>query len=173
MSAGKKPKLKLRASAVLGSPVHCLAFGFGAGLAPVAPGTFGTLVGIPFVLLLLPLGPAVYGVATLAMFALGCRVCGLSAQRLGVHDYGGIVFDEVVGYIIAAAPLQIDALRIPLWSGLAAAFVLFRVFDIWKPWPIRQLDRRVHGGLGIMIDDVLAGIFAAAVLALGAGLIPR
>jgi phosphatidylglycerophosphatase A len=152
---------------VLRSPVHLLAFGGGAGLAPVAPGTFGTLVGIPLWWLLAPFGPVVYGAAMLLLFGAGCWICGASARRLGMHDYGGIVFDEVVGYLVSAAPL-LAAVPSPggVWAGLAAAFLLFRLFDVWKPWPVRALDRRVHGGFGIMLDDAVAALFAAALLAL-------
>ena len=154
------------ARTVLGSPVHLVAFGFGSGLAPNAPGTSGTLVGILLWWALGGLPPVPYFGAVLALFLLGCWVCGRSAELLGVHDYGGIVFDEIVGYLIAAAPL-LPGLRPTGGGGLlgvVAAFVLFRIFDIVKPWPIRALDRRVGGGLGIMIDDVVAGLFAAAVL---------
>ena len=160
------------ARTVLTSPVHLIAFGFGAGLAPRAPGTFGTLVGIPFWLAMSGLPPLPYIIATLAMFVLGCWVCGRSADMLGVHDYGGIVFDEVVGYLITALPmLPGSGLASPHgWMGIALAFVLFRIFDIAKPWPIRLLDRHVGGGFGIMIDDVLAGVFAAvSMVALDAG----
>lgn len=154
---------------VLGSPVHALAFGLGAGLSPYAPGTFGTLVGVPLWFLLAPLPAPAYLLSLLLLFAAGCWLCGESARRLGVHDYGGIVFDEIVGYLITCLPL----LAASGLSGeaellaLAAAFAAFRVFDIWKPWPIGWLDRRVHGGFGIMLDDVLAGVYAALVLALG------
>jgi phosphatidylglycerophosphatase A len=97
------------------------------------------------------------------MFIAGCAICGASARRLGVHDHSGIVFDEIVGMLIAAAPL--------LWAAagfewLVVAFALFRLFDIWKPWPIGWLDRRVGGGAGIMLDDVAAAIYAAALLTL-------
>jgi phosphatidylglycerophosphatase A len=154
------------ARTVLTSPVHLLAFGFGSGLAPRAPGTFGTLVGILFWFALCGLSPWAYAGAVLALFILGCWVCGRSAELLGVHDYGGIVFDEVVGYIITTIPM-LPGLGLPHpggWSGVVIAFVLFRLFDILKPWPIRVLDRRVGGGTGIMIDDVVAGLFAAAVM---------
>lgn len=151
---------------VLTTPVHLVAFGFGAGLAPRAPGTFGTLVGIPFWFALEGLTPWAYGGAVLLLFVLGCWVCGRSAERLGVHDYGGIVFDEVVGYLVTTIPM-LPALGLPHWQGwggLVLAFVLFRFFDILKPWPIRVLDRRVGGGTGIMIDDIVAGLFAAATM---------
>lgn len=152
---------------ILGTPEHLIAFGFGAGLARKAPGTWGTLVGVPFFLALMWLPLPAYVGAVLLLFAFGCWVCGESARLLGVHDYGGIVFDEIVGFLIAALPLLLWPPRGAVGSvvALVAVFALFRLFDIWKPWPIRLLDRRVHGGLGIMIDDALAGVFAA--LALG------
>lgn len=157
------------AGLILSSPVHCLAFGFGAGLSPRAPGTVGTLVGLPFALLMLQLGPEAVAAFLCLMTAAGIYLCGESARRLGVHDHGGIVFDEIVGYLVACLPL-LPALRPeaqPLWLGLLLAFLLFRVFDVLKPWPIRWLDRHVHGGLGIMADDLLAGAMAAVLLALG------
>lgn len=159
------------ARTVLTSPVHFVAFGFGAGLAPRAPGTFGTLVGIPFWLALRGLPVWGYAGALLALFIFGCFVCGRSAERLGVHDYGGIVFDEIVGYLVTTLPM-LPGSGLPHpdgWVAVGLAFLLFRVFDILKPWPIRVLDRSVHGGTGIMIDDVLAGLFAAvALVAIGA-----
>lgn len=152
---------------ILGTFEHCVAFGFGAGLAPKAPGTFGTLVGLPFFALLCLLPWPACVLAILALFVFGCWVCGESARLLGVHDHGGIVFDEIVGFLIAAAPLLIWAPQtVAGWAlGLLVAFALFRLFDIWKPWPIRVLDRSVHGGLGIMLDDALAAVFAALPLA--------
>jgi phosphatidylglycerophosphatase A len=139
-------------------PALAIAFGFGLGLAPKAPGTFGTLLGIPLhhatVGLDLPLRGAIIALA----FGLGVWVCGRAARTLGVHDHPGIVWDEVVGFMIAmlAAPAG--------WLGTVTGFALFRLFDVWKPWPIRAVDRGVHGGLGIMLDDLLAGAMAAAIL---------
>jgi len=143
---------------ILRDPVHLVAFGFGAGLSPYAPGTFGTIVGIPFVLLMAPLGLAAQLALVFAGFLAGIYVCGESARRLGVHDHGGIVWDEVVGYAITMLAVPAE----PLW--LLAGFGLFRFFDIVKPWPIREADHSLKGGLGIMLDDVLAGIFAGALL---------
>ncbi|NGY03480.1 phosphatidylglycerophosphatase A family protein [Solimonas terrae] len=167
-----KPKSKTDAfprppaELIWSTPEHVLAFGFGAGLAPRAPGTFGTLVGILFFLALLWLPWPVFAAASLLLFVAGCFICGASARLLGVHDYGGIVFDEIVGYLVAAAPLVwLAPASVGGWiAGIVIAFVLFRVFDIVKPWPIRLIDRHVHGGFGIMIDDIVAGIGAAAVL---------
>lgn len=162
MTAAPRPPRQL----ILSTPEHLLAFGFGAGLSPVAPGTVGTLVGVLLFIPLSLLPPTAYVAATLVLFLVGCWVCGESARLLGVHDYGGIVFDEIVGYLVAAAPLLLfPDLQLPVVAAAAgAAFVLFRVFDIAKPWPIRTLDRRIPGGFGIMLDDALAGVFAAVPL---------
>ena len=137
---------------------HFLAFGFGAGKAPVAPGTFGTLVGIPVYLLLQPLSALVYAITVLALFGLGVWLCHVAEKDLGVHDHPGIVWDEIVGYLITMflAPAG--------WLWIALGFVLFRLFDIWKPFPIRQIEHRVRGGFGNMLDDVLAALYAWVVL---------
>jgi phosphatidylglycerophosphatase A len=139
----------------LADPVHCLALGFGSGLAPFAPGTFGSLVGLAFALALAPLGLAWnLGLALLAVLA-GIWICGESARRLGVHDHPAIVWDEIAG-------MMITMLAVPdAWWGAPLAFALFRLFDIAKPWPIREIDHGLGGGAGIMLDDVLAGSFAA------------
>lgn len=137
---------------------HFLAFGFGAGKAPVAPGTFGTLVGILAYLLLQPLPALSYAVTVLALFALGVWLCQVTERDLGVHDHPGIVWDEIVGYLVTMfmAPAG--------WLWIVAGFFLFRLFDIWKPFPIRQLERRIQGGFGNMLDDVLAGLYSLAAL---------
>ena len=144
---------------VFGSPSGFLAFGFGSGLSPFAPGTMGTLVAIPFLFALKALGTPGFWVALVLLFLLGVQLCGSVSRKLGVHDHGGIVWDEMVGYWLSAAfvPLQ--------WPWLLAAFLLFRFFDILKPWPIRQLDKKVSGGFGIMIDDVVAALFTVLILA--------
>ena len=145
---------------LLSNPNHLFAFGFGSGLAPKAPGTFGTLVAIPFFLLLQHLSWPVYLSWLLVTFALGVLWCDRSSKALGVHDHGGIVWDEFVGFWITMfmAPAG--------WIWIVIGFVLFRLFDIVKPWPINWLDKKVHGGFGIMIDDVLAGVYALLVLQL-------
>lgn len=161
--------LPLPTRLILFTPVHLLAFGFGAGLSPRAPGTVGTLVGIPFALAVIAMPPVQMAVALVFLIGAGIYLCGESARLLGVHDHGGIVFDEIVGYVIACLPLmpmlRPEGLSLPV--GLLLAFGLFRFFDIVKPWPIRWLDRHVHGGLGIMADDLLAGLLAAAILYIG------
>lgn len=140
------------------NPWNFFALGFGSGLSPVAPGTFGTLMAVPFYFLLMQLTPGVYLLFLILTFLLGIAICGMSAKRLEVHDHPGIVWDEFVGYWITMfmAPAG--------WIWIVVGFVLFRFFDILKPWPIRMIDRRVAGGLGIMLDDVLAGIYALIIL---------
>jgi phosphatidylglycerophosphatase A len=142
------------------NPNHLFAFGFGSGLAKKAPGTFGTLAAIPFFLLLQNLSWPLYLSWLLVTFALGVIWCDRSSKAMGVHDHGGIVWDEFVGFWITMfmAPT--------CWVCVVIGFVLFRFFDILKPWPINWLDKKVHGGFGIMIDDALAGIYALLVLQL-------
>ncbi len=139
---------------VMTNPVHFLAFGFGSGLAPFAPGTFGTLAAIPLYLLMQPLSLPVYLLITAMVCVVGVWICDKSSNMLGVHDHSGIVWDEFAGYFITmiAAPAG--------WIWIIIGFALFRLFDIWKPWPISILDKQVGGGFGIMVDDILAGIFA-------------
>ena len=142
----------------LSNPWHLLAFGFGSGLAPKAPGTFGTLAAIPFYLLLQHLSLPLYiGVIVIASLA-GITICGKASQDLGVHDHPGIVWDEFCGFWITmiAAPVG--------WLWLVLGFALFRLFDIWKPWPVSVADKHIHGGLGIMLDDLMAGVYAFLVL---------
>ena len=148
----------------LTNPIHLLAFGFGSGLAPVAPGTFGTLAAVPFYLLMARLPLEVYLAVLAVVILAGIWICGRTSRDLGVHDHPGIVWDEFAGFFVTmiAAP--------PGWFWLVAGFGLFRLFDILKPWPIGWLDKRVKGGLGIMLDDLLAGSFAWGVLQLGARL---
>ena len=149
------PRLKAQ---LLRDPIHFLALGFGSGLSPMAPGTFGTMAAVPLYLLLQPLSVWVYLALTVLLFVIGIPLCDASARKLGVHDHPGIVWDEVVGYLVTmtAAPAG--------WYWVLIGFVLFRLFDIIKPWPIRFIDRHVEGGLGIMLDDLLAGLLAALLL---------
>jgi phosphatidylglycerophosphatase A len=144
----------------MSNPVHFLAFGLGSGLAPKAPGTMGTLAAIPLYLLLVQLPLGLY-VSVLLMTAItGVYLCGKTAADLQVHDHPGIVWDEFVGY-------WLTMLMAPAgWLWIVVGFVLFRLFDILKPWPISWLDKHVSGGLGIMLDDLLAGVFALICLQL-------
>lgn len=141
--------------AILTNPIHLLAFGFGAGLSPKAPGTVGTVVAVLIYLLLPSMSPLIFAGLILLSFLFGIWICGKTAEDLGVHDHGGIVWDEFVGYWITMfmAPTGL------IWVLLG--FVLFRLLDIFKPWPIKWADKELSGGLGIMLDDVLAGIMAA------------
>ena len=148
------------ARTVMTDPVHILAFGFGAGLAPFAPGTFGSLPGVLLFWLTMDFGLYVQlGVALSATLA-GVWICGESARRIGVHDHGGIVWDEIVGMYLT---LMVATFSV---TGWILAFVLFRVMDIVKPWPIRGLDHRIGGGIGIMLDDLVAALYAAILLVL-------
>jgi len=148
------------ARTVLTDPVHILAFGFGTGLSPVAPGTVGSLVGVLFAWLTLDLGLPAQLVVAASISLSGIWICGESARRIGVHDHGGIVWDEIAGMYITllVAP--------PTIAGWVLGFALFRVFDIAKPWPIRDLDHRLGGGLGIMLDDLAAALYALILLGL-------
>jgi phosphatidylglycerophosphatase A len=139
-------------------PGHWIAFGLGSGLSPWAPGTAGTLAAIPLYLVLAGLPLPWYLTAVVLAALVGVWACGTTARDLGRGDPGAIVWDEVVGFLVTmtAAP--------PGWGWILLGFALFRLFDIWKPWPIRALDARVHGGLGIMLDDLAAGLLAWAVL---------
>ncbi|MDH3886994.1 MAG: phosphatidylglycerophosphatase A [Gammaproteobacteria bacterium] len=145
---------------LLRHPLDFLALGFGSGLLPRAPGTAGTIAAIPLYLVMQSLALPVYVSLVAVLFLLGIPICAHTAKRLGVHDHPGIVWDEIVGYLVTMifAPTG--------WLWVLAGFVLFRFFDVLKPWPIRWLDRRVGGGFGIMVDDLLAGIAAAGVLQL-------
>ncbi len=147
-------------SKVWQDPAYFIAFGFGSGLMPIAPGTWGTLAAIPVYLLLAGSSWSLYLTATVAAFILGVLVSNKVSHELGVHDYSGIVWDEVVGYLLTMylAPVGI-------W-WMIAGFFLFRLFDIWKPQPIRYIDKHVHGGMGIMLDDVFAAVPAWIVMQL-------
>ena len=147
-------------------PQHFLAFGLGSGLAPKAPGTAGTLMAVPLYLLLTQLNLAWYSLILLVSFAVGVWLCGTVSRDLKVHDHPGIVWDEFVGYWITMWAVPVD------WVWIIAGFIVFRIFDIAKPWPIGALDEKVHGGLGIMIDDVVAGIMACITLHLAIALMP-
>ncbi|MDH3632352.1 MAG: phosphatidylglycerophosphatase A [Gammaproteobacteria bacterium] len=143
---------------LLRNPLHLLSLGFGSGLMPFAPGTFGTLVAIPFYLLIAQLDVPYYLAFILLAFGLGVYLCRYTSAALGVHDHSGIVWDEFVGFWITMIAVPVT------WQWIVAGFVLFRVFDIVKPWPVKVVDKRMTGGFGIMFDDVLAGLYALACL---------
>ncbi len=149
---------RLTAKQILTDPLLFLAFGFGSGLAKKAPGTFGTLAAVPLYCLLAQTGDLIYTLVTVAATVSGIWICGIAAEKLGEHDFKGIVWDEVAGYLVTLWAFPFN------WKTLILGFILFRFFDIIKPWPISWADRRIHGGIGIMLDDILAGIMANLVL---------
>jgi len=135
-----------------------LAQGFGVGRVAWAPGTFGTLLAVPLYLVILPLSPVPYLLVVMGLFAAGVWICGVAGRSLGATDHPSIVWDEIVGFLVTmfAAPQGV-------W-WVVGGFALFRLFDIWKPVPIRYLEQRLDGGWGVMVDDVLAGIYAGGIL---------
>lgn len=151
-----RPDLKF----LFAHPAHLIAFGFGSGLAPKAPGTFGTLLGWPLYWLIVAAAPDLPNqlLLLIASFLLGIWACGRSGRALGVADHGGMVWDEIVAFalVLLFTPLSW------VWAGIA--FLLFRFFDIVKPWPIRLADRRLKNGFGVMFDDLLAAGYALAVI---------
>lgn len=151
----------------LKNPIHLLAFGLGSGLAPKAPGTFGTLAALPiWWFALTSLSTELYSLVLVISFIVGVLVSEITSRDMGVHDHGGIVIDEWVGVWLTLLWLPHGNGLWPDLAWLAAGFVAFRFFDIIKPWPIRWLDKKVAGGFGIMIDDILAGVFALVVIQL-------
>ncbi|WP_133137095.1 phosphatidylglycerophosphatase A family protein [Legionella rowbothamii] len=148
------------ANRVWQDPVYFIAFGFGSGLMPKAPGTWGTVAAVPVYLLLMHCNPIVYLILTALAFILGVWVSDKVSNELGLHDYKGIVWDEVVGFLLTMfmAP--------PGFKWMLCGFILFRIFDIWKPQPIGYIDEKVKGGMGIMLDDVLAAIPAWIIMQL-------
>jgi phosphatidylglycerophosphatase A len=147
-------------------PAHAIAFGFGAGLAPFAPGTFGTLLGWALGWLLGELPAAILLLVAALGFLIGVWACGVTGRHLGVSDHGGMVWDEVIAFLLVLAVLP----RELAWQ--AAAFVAFRFFDIVKPPPIRHLERSHRGGFGVMFDDLVAAGYTLLALAAAARLLP-
>lgn len=141
-------------------PICFLAFGFGSGLAPIAPGTFGTLPALPIAALLLWLGLSPLGLAIVATacFIVGIAICEYAERALNIPDYGGIVWDEIAAMLLVLSIVPFT------WTWWLAAFILFRLFDAIKPFPIRYFDRHIHGGLGIMLDDLIAALMVMALL---------
>lgn len=148
----------IRARFDLTKPIHLLALGFGSGLMRPAPGTWGTLAVVPLYLLMVQLGTIAYLLILFWVCLCGIWICGKCADDIGVHDHPAIVWDEFAGFLITMLFIE------PTIINVIVGFALFRFFDIVKPWPIGYLDRKVRGGFGIMLDDVIAGLFALAVL---------
>ena len=141
-------------------PAHFIAFGGGVGLAPVAPGTFGTFLALPLYGLIAPrLGPHEYLLALAALFGLGIWACDVTGRAIGVADHGGMVWDEIVAFMLVLFFVPATL----LWQG--AAFLLFRLFDILKPPPIRYYERAFKNGFGVMLDDLVAAFYALVVFA--------
>jgi len=151
-----RPDLKF----LFAHPAHLIAFGFGTGLAPRAPGTVGTLLGLPLFWLVVAVAPDLPNriVLLIAAFLVGIWACGRTGRALGVADHGGMVWDEIAAFALVLLFTPAGW----LWIGLA--FALFRLFDILKPWPIRLADRRLKGGFGVMFDDLLAALYAIAAI---------
>lgn len=143
---------------VFSHPAHFCAFGFGAGLSPYAPGTVGTLIGFPLFFLLRGIDPLIYFSVVAVLYVAGIWFCDVAGKAIGVDDHGGIVWDEIVAFMLVLpfAPQTV--------LGYVLAFALFRLFDIWKPFPIRYADKHIHGGFGVMFDDLLAAIYAVTFL---------
>lgn len=141
-------------SFLVSRPAHFLALGFGSGLAPKAPGTFGTLVALPLFFALMQLPENLHLIIIASLFLIGILLCSLTGKALGVSDHGSIVWDEIVAMMLV---LEFTPKH---WGWWLVAFLLFRLFDIWKPTPIRQCDKRLKGGFGVMFDDLLAAIYA-------------
>lgn len=158
MNPREPRKARSRAAVVLRNPVNLAAFGFGAGLVPVAPGTAGTLLAVAIYVSIPPVPLAWYLAGVALATGVGIWLCGSCARALRTHDHPGIVWDEIVGYFVTmtAAP--------PGWLWIVIGFLSFRIFDTLKPWPIGPIDGRVHGGLGIMLDDVMAGVYSCIVV---------
>lgn len=141
------------------NPVHFLALGFGSGLSPFMPGTAGTIAAIPLVLLIASFNSLpVFLTAVAVSCIVGVYLCGKTADDMEVHDHSAIVWDEVAGLLITMIAVPIS------WQTVLVGFLVFRFFDIVKPWPLSYFDKHVHGGFGIMIDDIIAGLFSLAVM---------
>lgn len=145
---------------LLKDPGHLLSFGFGSGLSPYAPGTMGTLAAIPLFLCAAYFGSMIVLVSCLVISIAGIYLCERTTRALGVHDHSAIVWDEIAGYFVTMLFVPVSIISVIL------GFVLFRLFDILKPWPISVIDSRLKGGLGVMLDDILAGVFACVILQL-------
>lgn len=139
-----------------------IAQGFGSGRISKMPGTWGTGVGVFIYLLMCDLPLIPYLIITLLFTLLGCWLCGVAAKQLGEHDHPSIVWDEIVGFLWTMAILPSS------WGWILAGFLLFRLFDIWKPWPINLADQKIMGGSGIMIDDLFAALYAWLILQIAA-----
>jgi phosphatidylglycerophosphatase A len=145
-----KPDLKF----LIQHPAHFIALGFGSGLAPKAPGTFGTLVAFPLYWLIADNSPDAQILTIIICFVAGIFFCGKTGKALGVPDHGAIVWDEIVAMVLVLTTVPNE------WGWWLIAFALFRLFDIWKPFPIGFLDEKLKNGFGVMLDDLLAALYS-------------
>ncbi|MES2998788.1 MAG: phosphatidylglycerophosphatase A [Pseudomonadota bacterium] len=143
---------------VFSNPIYFIAFGFGSGLSPFAPGTCGTLVAIPLYYLIHSFSLINYSLILFLAIVIGIWLCDITERDIGIHDYSGIVWDEICGFglTMLAAPKG--------WLWIVLGFFLFRLFDIVKPWPIAWMDRKLPRGFGVMLDDLMAAVYAWLVL---------
>lgn len=148
--------------AVWRNPIYFFAFGLGSGAAPFAPGTFGTLAAIPCYLLLRHLSLPAYLIFVICFIIFSSWISERVSREIHEHDHPGMCIDEFAGFFVTMinAPMG--------WSWILLGFILFRLFDIWKPWPIRWLDRQVHGGFGMVLDDIVAGLFSFIIIQIAA-----
>lgn len=142
----------------LKNPIHFLAVGFGSGLSPIAPGTCGTVAGIAVYLIFCWLPISYYLIVLAVLTLLGFWFCSVTEKKLKGQDPPSIVWDEIVGYMITMIAVPIN------WRWIILGFIFFRIFDIWKPWPVSWADNKIHGGFGIMLDDIFAGIYSLVLL---------
>ena len=162
MTTSASPAVRPTVRFIFSHPAHFIAFGFGAGLSPVAPGTFGTLLAFPIYFgLARTLSDPWFIAALVALLILGVWACEITGRHLGVHDHGGMVWDETAAFLLVLFLIPQDQ---PMWA--AFAFLLFRLFDILKPPPIGMVDRSVRNGIGVMADDIIAAFYALLCLAL-------
>ena len=153
----KLEKIKIPAKMLL-NPVHCFALGFGSGLTPRIPGTMGTLVGVLLFILMPNVDWITYLMVVVCGFLFGIFCCGYTTKALNTHDHHSIVWDEIIGYLVTMFMVPKE------WIWILIGFILFRAFDILKPWPISSIDRRIKSGFGIMLDDVVAALFSLAII---------
>jgi phosphatidylglycerophosphatase A len=139
-------------------PLYFIAFGLGSGTMPFAPGTFGTLLAIPFYLLMRPLPLVPYIIFVIAFIIFSSWISERVSREIHVHDHPGMCIDEFTGFFVT----MINAPH--GWEWILLGFLLFRLFDIWKPWPIRYVDKKIYGGFGMILDDIVAGIFAMLII---------
>ncbi|MBV9576711.1 MAG: phosphatidylglycerophosphatase A [Gammaproteobacteria bacterium] len=146
--------------AVWQRPLYFIAFGLGSGAMPFAPGTFGTLMAIPFYLLIHPLPLTIYLIFVLCFIGLSSWICEQVSREISLHDHPGMCLDEFAGFFVTMIHAPTG------FAWILIGFLLFRLFDIWKPWPISFLDEKIHGGFGMVLDDIVAGIFAMLIIQL-------